>query len=173
MSSQGRQSLFRSLIREKLKGYRLLLLTTLIKGLSPEGEICGGDKSFSRGIKIHFPDAEIFFQVRHSFRLSAESPPIRMAPEVEEESGEYCLSWNGYNEQLSVVFRELCKVRKSFSYFSLSRLLASRSNFSWMSRWPLRPGRSRHTSSSCPRAVPTSRSSLSRTPANTQSSSSR
>jgi len=29
--------------------------------------------------------------------------------EVEEESGEYCLSWNGYNEQLSVVFRELCK----------------------------------------------------------------
>ena len=34
--------------------------------------------------------------------------------EPEEESEEYCLSWNGYNEQLSIVFRELCKVRTAF-----------------------------------------------------------
>ena len=46
--------------------------------------------------------------------------------EVEEESGEYCLSWNGYNEQLSVVFRELCKVRKlllSLTFFSFPSLI--------------------------------------------------
>ena len=38
--------------------------------------------------------------------------PEMTSGEVEEDSGEYCLSWNGYNEQLSVVFRELCKVRQ-------------------------------------------------------------
>ena len=71
-------------------------------------------------------------------RLSAESPQIRMAPEmasgeVEEDSGEYCLSWNGYNEQLSVVFRELCKVRKLPIYaFFLTHDCSLRSNFSWM-----------------------------------------
>ena len=53
--------------------------------------------------------------------------------EVEEESGEYCLSWNGYNEQLSVVFRELCKVRKSLLVgLFLMVLPPLRSNFSWM-----------------------------------------
>ena len=53
--------------------------------------------------------------------------------EVEEESGEYCLSWNGYNEQLSVVFRELCKVRKSLLVdLFLMVFPPLRSNFSWM-----------------------------------------
>ena len=37
--------------------------------------------------------------------------------ETEEESEEYCLSWNGYNEQLSIVFRELCKVSTAFAGF--------------------------------------------------------
>ena len=80
--------------------------------------------------------------------MSAESPQIRMAPEmtsgeVEEDSGEYCLSWNGYNEQLSVVFRELCKVRQLsievffffltfFSFLLLMPAFLLRSNFSWM-----------------------------------------
>ena len=49
--------------------------------------------------------------------------PEMTSGEVEEDSGEYCLSWNGYNEQLSVVFRELCKVRQLsivfFFFFNL------------------------------------------------------
>ena len=66
--------------------------------------------------------------------------PEMASGEVEEDSGEYCLSWNGYNEQLSVVFRELCKVRKlsieAFFFnpflFSLTHDCLLRSNFSWM-----------------------------------------
>ena len=72
-------------------------------------------------------------------RLSAEPPQIRMAPvmagggslggggggEPEEESEEYCLSWNGYNEQLSIVFRELCKVRTAFGGLSFLLPLTS------------------------------------------------
>ena len=45
--------------------------------------------------------------------------------EPEEESEEYCLSWNGYNEQLSIVFRELCKVSTAFGGLSFLLLLTS------------------------------------------------
>ena len=43
----------------------------------------------------------------------------------EEESEEYCLSWNGYNEQLSIVFRELCKVRTAFGSLIVILLITS------------------------------------------------
>ena len=43
--------------------------------------------------------------------------------EPEEESEEYCLSWNGYNEQLSIVFRELCKVSTAFGSLFVLLLL--------------------------------------------------
>ena len=53
--------------------------------------------------------------------------------ETEEESEEYCLSWNGYNEQLSIVFRELCKVSTAFDdlLFLLLLYFMCRNNFSW------------------------------------------